>query len=657
MVLVRCGAVDGGHLEGLPCMTSTAPSEGAARPRSPADSTASSSVAGVPRGARPRSEGCPEAGSTTKLRFSIPAYYCNRSLPRSRSRPSPSEEHWARHPSDAAELHAAVLFQHQALPAKSTPQVPEGAAQRWPNICHLAGSGLPESLDDRRHAHWFGYRELRWRKPWALLNAEEPRDVPVLTLGDIKLFLTNRFGSLKVAFEKLDFFQDRRLSILEWQDGLFNLFASAAGEKYDRYRVSCEPRSAFNARMKKIFQTMDSDGDGLVSFEDLTRENLEPSETAREFKRRQTRELIAGKGEQGLQFLKRRDTLGRLDPAILTLAPRDEWVTDGILHEDAADDESASDGSSRVMPPSGGKETSDLLRDFANVLIQTYPSIQAAFESWDDSSNGQLSMSEFVCGARNKMRFAGDLRAVFKEIDTSRNGIISASEFKVLRQLGRRDAHVSDDLIVKTRKDVVSARRMRSPITGPGLHARGACLDSIQLGRPYGERVSSSAGFHSFPRSATGRLDSLLHPYEIPGVDPENFAPRHGPGSFEKGPEYFAESGCADHPLRGSAWKVGAALSKSARFGSLIPTRQGLESAACIDESFCSYEGRSAEGSDPRVTGIGAASMRDGTLRLGPTFGGDSCLLRPKPRGPWAESRLGTRLFSQSSANLLRTSC
>eukprot|EP00927_Polykrikos_kofoidii_P067495 TRINITY_DN62988_c0_g1_i1.p1 TRINITY_DN62988_c0_g1~~TRINITY_DN62988_c0_g1_i1.p1 ORF type:complete len:665 (+),score=68.90 TRINITY_DN62988_c0_g1_i1:51-1997(+) len=639
------------------------------RPRSPAESAATSSSAGgcgggagggTGRGLRGRSEvGNPENDEpVTRLRFSIPAYYCNRSLPRSRSRPAPSEEHWARHPSDAAELHAPVLFQHQALPCKNTPHVFEGASQRWPNTSLPAGSGLPESLDDRRHSHWFGYRELRWRKPWALLNAEEPREIPVLTLDDIKLFLTARHGSLKVAFEKLDFFEDRRLSVVEWQDGLFNLFTTANDKKFSRYRACCQPRAAFNERMRKLFAMMDKDNDGLISFEELTRDHFEPGETARQFTLRKNREHVAGK-ETGFEFLKRTDTLGRLDLAEIAGEPGCDEEEYDLAQDYGGDSDSLSTGSSQETSTAGVKPPSDLLRDFASVLIKSYPNIKAAFKSFDDSNNGQLSMSEFVGGAKNKLRFAGDLRAVFKELDTSRNGVISVSEFTVLRQLGRRDRCVGDDMILKTRKDVVSARRMRSPITGPAKLERGECLDSHNLGRRFGERVSSSAGFYSFPRSATGRVDPVLHPCEIPGVDPELFSQGHGPGSFEKGPGHHAESGCSQHPLRGSGWKKGAALSKAARFGHLLPTKSGLESAACMDASFCTYEGRAADGGESasKINGIGAVSMRNSTHRLGHTFGNDSCLLRPKPGGPWAESRLGTRLLSTGSASLLRTSC
>eukprot|EP00929_Paragymnodinium_shiwhaense_P014163 TRINITY_DN122044_c0_g1_i1.p1 TRINITY_DN122044_c0_g1~~TRINITY_DN122044_c0_g1_i1.p1 ORF type:complete len:687 (+),score=164.61 TRINITY_DN122044_c0_g1_i1:104-2164(+) len=626
------------------------------------------------------------------------AYYSRRTPQRSRQRPTATEVHWAKQPASASQIHAPVSFLHQAGVEKRTPHVIEGAAQRWPNLPHpVQRTGPADPLDDRRHNYNFGYREQRWKKHWVDPPTTE-ENVPNLSLNDIKLFLTKRFGSLKFGFKHLDFFEDGRLALIEWQEGLRNIFQMANGERYGIYRCACNPRFIFNDRMAKLFQTLDEDQDGYISFTDLAKEHKLPSEKAREFTNRKVRERIAS-NEVELQRYLRKDllnqsrleatslmtqaeaeNLSKEDPQVIygrartqsrdsvDMSPMSPYSrlsrlssTGGGFGLDSTLKPSAPSQSSLMAQPSEGvDEAHELLRDFATAIFNKYPNLNAAFASFDDSNNGQLSMAEFVTGAKNKLRFGGCLKSVFKGLDTDNSGLISTKEFFKLRLLGREDGVMrSPDLTIKTKREVVSERQQRAGIDPPAALARSKCLAATHVTFPLGEKVSSSAGFYSFPRSSTGRLDKLLHPNELPGEDAEQFSPEHGPGFLAKGPEYHTEVGHVGHPRRGNGWKLGANLNKTPKFGPLIPTRGGAEDKECADASFITYDGRSPYESlstSLRPNQLGATVNR--SLRYGPTYGTDDSngLRPPRPIGPWAETRLGVKQLNSSCPSLLRVS-
>lgn len=179
-------------------------------------------------------------------------------------------------------------------------------------------------------------------------------------------------------------------------------------------------------------------------------------------------------------------------------------------------------------------------------------------------------------------------------------------------------------------------------------------MSTNEMPRPRGEKVTTSAGFWSFQRSPTGRMDEKLHPNEAPGQDQEMYTDAHGPGFCAKGPEYFSETACDTHPLRGDKWKSGSTVNRTERFGPLIPSAQGRQDRELSGASFATYEGdRPAD--TWTVTGTGAHSLSLRRARMGPTLGNcnSAGLQAPKPIGPWQDSRASLHLKTKSKSSLL----
>lgn len=571
-------------------------------------------------------------------------------------------------------------------------------------------------MDGRNNAYCFGGRQQRWK-----LAKPEVSEGPELTLDEIRLFLTSHFGSLRKAFRNLDFFADDRLSVVEWTEGLHNLLVNSPMLN----RVASVPRSLFNERMQTIFRMMDVDGDGLISYDELTRQYEQPMETTTQFQLRRRKEKEAS-SKQTTMILKRsltqalggfvQDNAKNTKPLTEDDPEEQQGLGDDEDEEEAArlaaeaareqqepEDNAfqeklmslarnackkghldwkfldsaqeaqekrnaapgiAADGSTDVqstllLDPSGSPpkvKASQTLRNFASVLLHSYKNLDEAFQAFDVSGNANLSMDEFVAGAK-AMHFAGSAKKVFKEIDANASGTIDKDEFRLLRQLPARPDVDPETLKTPTKRQTVAARIARSPILAPSPHHRGTCLVSMDSFRPQGEHIASAAGFSSFARAPTSRLDALTHPGELIGMDPEHKSPEHGPGFCLKGPSYHSETGLAEHPLRGSGWKKGGAVNRVERFGPLVPSAQGKADRELSADSFASYNGR-APRDTWQVHAGGASSFKDRSLRHGKTFGNaNSCgLQQPSAIGPWKDSRLSLSTKSRSEPNLMRVS-
>jgi len=279
-------------------------------------------------------------------------------------------------------------------------------------------------------------------------------------------------------------------------------------------------------------------------------------------------------------------------------------------------------------------EGSEDFRAFATMLLQKFATVDQAFASIDLSGEGVLSMNEFEVGVK-ALRWGGDSRAVFKEMDLDKNGVLSVKEFSRLMLLPPAEESEVDKFRVKTSKDAMTERARRSKIPGALLYHRGTCLASCDMIRPQGEHVATSAGFHSFERSPTGRLDDQLHPNFYPGQDPEAFTDKRGPGFCPNGPETFAEVAQAGHPTRGTGWKMGSCTSRTERFGPLMPSAQGRMDRELSAASFATYEGQAPR--DTRtVSGTGSHSMALHQFKMGPKESWARPLVQ---RSPWQQER------------------
>jgi len=561
----------------------------------------------------------------------LQAYYSRRGKPQQHLKPKASDQYQYRKPAVASQILPIEGLQHQILHCRGTPQPTVGSQLRWPD--KLAGGG-PHPLDDRRHSNWFGYRELRWKRHFI---PEVPDDeVAELGLQDVLLLLTRAYGNLPSAFAKLDFFQDGKLSLTEWQEGLYALISSGTRKEFLRFKGLLHPRGAFDGRARKLFMVIDKDKDGLISMDELSNTKDLPHETPYEFTMRRTQEKIASSTADT-------DAAARGSPMAQRIADKKKLENEGSM----------SMTMTRTTTYFADQVFAEL-RTFAALLISRFPNLDKAYRAFNGSTMGKVDMASFVSSAQ-ELGFSGNTRAVFKELDTDGDGYISKKEFKALRGLEADDASPEAE---KSKREKVAARKQRSPIRSPGKFERGLCLASSHIERPEGTYTSTSAGFYSFPRLPTGRLDPLLHPDELPGFDAENFTQEHGPGYCKKGPDYFPEVMSNSHPLRGNKFKNGSCVNRTERFGPYIPSYEGQKDLEHSAASFATYENQKPR-DQWKVNGTGAHSFASKRERVGYTLGSSDSfgLVKPQPIGPWEDSRMTLRLKSNSQTSLLNKAC
>jgi len=572
-------------------------------------------------------------------------------------KPSAKEMLWHKQPARAADMHPVEGFHFQALPCRATPHQPEGAAKRWPAPGYATGGAL-EPTDDRQHAIWFGYRESRDKRMAGLQSKD--RDEPMsITLDMVKEVLTSRYGSLIVAFKQLDFFQDRQLSPVEWREGLTKAFQMYNGPDFEKCRRMVEVKDIFNKRIMQIFHEIDEDHNELISFEEFSKPHIAVAETPMDFTRRRASETLGARSPHGSTTTRLGSTLepkrqlaATLDSRTLSFGPRTPHAQDrrssfGGSTEDGSPQRAEMQGTAKPKPQ---KEGSEMLKDFAALLISRFPNVEAAFRTMDVNNSETLTMNEFESGAKTQLHYYGDARAIFKELDRDGNGSLSLQEFVGLR--GLEQVPVREEA---TRREIVAAMRMRSPIKGPGIHARGICISGSSY-NPLTERTGSGAGFHSFGREPTGRLDDLIHPNEFAGVDRDSFHTTTGPGYCTKGPEGF-HLGDDGHPLQGSKWKMGGTMGRVERFGPPIPSHYGRLDVELGSGRFQRYAGHFPKDMHRAAGhGTGAASMMSHSERRGPTMGSADAmgLLAPKPIGKWSDSRATLHLKTKSAPCLLK---
>lgn len=564
----------------------------------------------------------------------LQAYYSRRGKAQQQLKPKPSDVHTYRKPAVAAQLLPVEGLQHQILHCRATPQPTVGSQLRWPD--KLAGGG-PHPLDDRRHSNWFGYRELRWKRHFI---PEVPDDeVAELGLQDVLQLFAHKYGNLNSAFSKLDFFQDGKLSLTEWQEGIFELISSGTRKEFLKYKALLHPRGAFDARARKIFMMIDKDKDGLISFDELSNTKDLLVETPFEFTLRRQQEKFSS-------ITADTDAAARGSPMAKRLADKKQLEREESMTMRPQDRSTSTYFADQVYGE---------MRTFAAQLISRFPNLDKAYRAFNGSVMGKVDMASFVTTAQD-LGLSGNARAIFKELDTDADGYISKKEFKALRAIEAVDT--SKPEAEQSKRERVAARKQRSPIRSPGKFQRGVCLASSHIQRPEGTYTSTSAGFYSFPRLPTGRLDPLLHPEELPGFDAENFTKDHGPGYCEKGPEYFGEVMSNAHPLRGNKFKTGSCVSRTERFGPYIPSYEGRKDLEHSAASFATYESQKPR-DQWKVNGSGAHSFASKRERIGHTLGSSDSfgLLKPQPIGAWDESRMTLRLKSNSQTSLLNKAC
>jgi len=497
------------------------------------------------------------------------------------------------------------LMAHQAvLPMRLTPHPNKVVQTRWPAVGWQQGRGAIDPEDGRRHEWDMGYRKLRF-KPLD----KTPQDVPEMNLDELRNYLTNQFGSLKRAFDAMDFFQDGKLSAIEWQEGIYNIVAGSFGQESHKFRMPIVPRKQMNERLGNMFALMDEDCDGLINCNELHRPYLEPEESGPSFTRRR-------KLEKAMHTEEKKVALSR---TMLTGSVASRSVGPPAHHEEKKE----------------GRDPTPL-RDFAVYMMKSFKDISAAFNEFDVMAHGQLNLSEFVEGAR-RIEYKGDAAEIFRLLDTSETGIVSKEDLRALRQssnLGAQGARgafsqsnfekgnaLAMSMLGTSRKDATIHRKLRQNLKDPSPHECGLTLDSSDIQRPLGQNMRSATGYYTFPRSTTNRLDEMLHPNELAAYDAEQFSPEHGPGYLEQGQEHNPYIGKTDHPRRGDKWKMGATMNRVSRFGPMVPSTQGQADRDLAGwRNSLSHEGRiPSDSAHFKVSNTGGISWGKSPVRPGIT--------------------------------------
>jgi len=411
-------------------------------------------------------------------------------------------------------------------------------------------------------APWFGYRQQRWKNHW-LPEHKETITQPEPTLDEIRHILTEKFGTLTVAFDHLDFIKNGRISALEWAQGLFNVLYGSSGSHLRpsqnplRYQLSKIPRWMFDEQMKKLFLEMDVDRDGEISYNEFAFAQGQPVDSSHEFS---SKRHIAKDATKAI---------------IPTSRP-----TSSVKSDTSGELKRREDSAKQETPVAGDEQ-----HDFSAHLLLKFPDVKTAFRNFDLNKNGTLSAIEFIDGARC-IGFSGDANKVFHLLDKNKDGQITVMEFeKLIRPTKDVLDRVRLSLDEKEKENKMTKYGPR--IKRPPMK-RGMSLPGLDVRFPLGEHMASCAGFTTFAREPTRRNQLDFHPTEYPGQDAFNFESTRGPGTYDL-PQ---ETGSIRHVSKISCSKLGinAFHARVPRFSAPIPTKEGREELKNLANAYCSFK-------------------------------------------------------------------
>ncbi|CAE7183898.1 STX6 [Symbiodinium microadriaticum] len=297
------------------------------------------------------------------------------------------------------------------------------------------------------------------------------------------LLLTKKHGTLKAAFDKLDFFQDGRLSCLEWQEGLRQLLSTGSKESR-RFDPLKDPRRTCDSVLLRLFKAMDKDKDGFISFDDLANAKGGPFVYARELRKKDTEEKLPVRSENCIAKGFERITQ-ILSGALIQLQLNE-------FHAAAV-----------------GVTQERWKGAFAALLIKKFDTLDKAVLP---PSGDEIT----TFGAEAKaLHFTGNARSVFKELDRNNNGNISIQEFKVLRALNATEEREQVDESV-ARAELC---KMASQWSGQPLPAlvRHQVIERKQRSPIQDKRKKHMRKSLEELEKCTEQSAPRLHPDEIPG--------------------------------------------------------------------------------------------------------------------------------------------
>lgn len=97
------------------------------------------------------------------------------------------------------------------------------------------------------------------------------------------------------------------------------------------------------------------------------------------------------------------------------------------------------------------------LRNFTEVLLESYQDLESAYSMIDLAGEGKITLSEFRAACQS-MGFEGDPRSVFQALDTKGAGVIGKKDFaqllryaELLMQEGEDEANMPEGFLAQQR--------------------------------------------------------------------------------------------------------------------------------------------------------------------------------------------------------------
>eukprot|EP00397_Hematodinium_sp_SG-2012_P033154 GEMP01035379.1.p1 GENE.GEMP01035379.1~~GEMP01035379.1.p1 ORF type:complete len:594 (+),score=117.63 GEMP01035379.1:37-1782(+) len=454
---------------------------------------------------------------------------------------------------------------------------------------------------------WFGYPQQRWKNHW-LPEYEETVTTPEPSLEEIRHFLTQKFGTLTVAFNHLDFVKNGRISAIEWSEGLFNLICGGHADHPVAYQLAKVPRWLFNERMQKLFYEMDTNKDGEIGYKEFAHAQGHPVDNAHEFT---SRRMLAKKIE-----LSRGKVKPPPEPALHASSyDSSDQVSEPSDREELTEKNALDNRMATTVGEGFMSTKQQMMRDFSAFLLFKFPNVEEAFKSFDVNKNGLLGAAEFEEGARY-IGYDGPAKELFRHMDEDKSAQISIVEFKqLLRPSKKALACVAKR--IRDRKKIKS--KWVTPIKPPAALRRCISLPDLDITLPMGEKISTSYGFYAFERNPTRRLQLDFHPTEYRGQDSFNFRRTLGPGTYN----LPKETGAIKHANRQACSKVGgnSMQHRCPRFQA-PPTKEGKEDLKNLANAYCSYVDMAGPTCGVRVDQVGSTVNK--VNKLGDTMGADN---------------------------------
>ncbi|CAD7933162.1 unnamed protein product [Amoebophrya sp. A120] len=363
------------------------------------------------------------------------------------------------------------------------------------------------AFDNLEQAYWFGGRDERFRTK----RPERFVMLPQLTLENVKLFLVHYHGSLRNAFNAMDFIRNGSISPMEWSESVWGMIRSKRGHDMDQHNFTELPRRQYDIMMNKLFRLIDFDGSGEISFDEFSNAHDEVFHNPHMFTNQRDKEMeealhattLADELEEQRRKDHMRSEMGNTRSS--KTVSNEELLLRGLSQEEIEIDE---DEKNR--------------RAFTAVLLSKYENFDEAFKQLDVNNSGGLSPVEFQTACQ-RIRFEGEWRPIFQHLDQDKDGEVLKSDFTILVRPPKK----AIDAARKASEDFRNYSKFNAE---KGTMKPESLLPRHVYFRRNLPHLDKQLG--TFSRLPCRRMDTAFQPSELPGTDTMNYSPDLGPGSY-----------------------------------------------------------------------------------------------------------------------------